>query len=43
MGQVRYAAILKQYPEQAEEMFQMAEKQAKERYMAYKRLAEMNY
>ncbi|MEE1072396.1 MAG: pyruvate:ferredoxin (flavodoxin) oxidoreductase [Cellulosilyticum sp.] len=43
MGQVRYAAILKQYPEQAEEMFQMAEKQAKERYMAYKRLAQMEY
>ena len=43
MGQVRYAAIAKQYPEQAEEMFQMAEKQAKERYMAYKRLAEMEY
>ena len=43
MGQVRYAAILKQYPEQAEEMFQNAEKQAKERYMAYKRLAQMEY
>ena len=43
MGQVRYAAIAKQYPEQAEEMFQMAEKQAKERYMAYKRLAQMEY
>ena len=43
MGQVRYTAIFKQYPQQAEEMFQMAEKQAKERYMAYKRLAEMDY
>ena len=43
MGQVRYSAILKQYPEQAEEMFQMAEKQAQERLMAYKRLAAMEY
>jgi len=43
MGQVRYTAIAKQYPEQAEEMFQMAEKQAKERYMSYKRLAQMEY
>ena len=43
MGQVRYSAILKQYPEQAEEMFQMAEKQAQDRLMAYKRLAAMEY
>ncbi|MBU3804397.1 MAG: pyruvate:ferredoxin (flavodoxin) oxidoreductase [Candidatus Cellulosilyticum pullistercoris] len=43
MGQVRYSAILKQYPEQAEEMFQMAEKQAQERLKAYKRLAAMEY
>ena len=43
MGQVRYAAILKQYPKEAEMMFEMAEKQAKERYEAYKRLAQMEY
>ena len=43
LGQVRYSAILKQYPEQAEEMFQMAEKQAQDRLMAYKRLAAMEY
>lgn len=43
MGQVRYAAILKQYPKEAEAMFEMAEKQAKERYESYKRLAQMEY
>ena len=43
MGQVRYSAILKQYPEQAEELFQMAEKQAQDRLMGYKRLAAMEY
>ena len=43
MGQVRYAALLKQYPKEAEAMFEMAEKQAKERYEAYKRLAQMEY
>lgn len=43
MGQVRYAALLKQYPQEAEAMFEMAEKQAKERYMAYKRLVQMEY
>ncbi len=39
MGQVRYSAIMKQYPEQAEEMFEMAEKHAKDRLRNYKRLA----
>ena len=39
MGQVRYSAIMKQYPEEAEEMFEMAEKQAKDRLRNYKRLA----
>nr|WP_330377651.1 pyruvate:ferredoxin (flavodoxin) oxidoreductase [Cellulosilyticum ruminicola] len=43
MGQVRYAAIAKQYPEQAEEMFQMAEKQAKDRLANYKRLAAQEF
>ena len=40
MGQVRYAAISKQYPDVAEELFNMAEENAKERYNNYKRLAE---
>ena len=40
MGQVRYAAIAKQYPDVAEELFNMGEENAKERYNNYKRLAE---
>ena len=40
MGQVRYAALAKQYPEQSEILFTQAEKDAKERYDTYKKLAE---
>ena len=43
MGQVRYSAIKKQYPEQAEELFEMAEKQAKDRLASYKRLAAQEF
>lgn len=39
MGQVRYTALAKQFPEQAEELFAKAEENAKERYENYKRLA----
>ena len=42
MGQVRYAAIAKQYPDVAEELFNLAEKYSKERYESYKRLAQQN-
>ena len=38
MKQTRYAAIAKQFPEQAEELFTMAEENSKERYESYKRL-----
>ena len=40
MGQVRYAAIAKQFPEIAEELFEMTEENAKERYEIYKMLAQ---
>ena len=43
MGQVRYAALAKQFPEQAEELFELTEKFAKERYADYKRLAAQEY
>ncbi len=43
MGQVRYSAIMKQYPEQAEAMFEMAEKQANDRLTNYKRLAAQEF
>ena len=40
MDQVRYAAIAKQFPEQAEELFQMTEKHARQKYTELKKLAE---
>jgi pyruvate-ferredoxin/flavodoxin oxidoreductase len=43
MGQIRYSAIAKQYPETAEELFTKAEADAKHRYMSYKRLAEAQF
>lgn len=39
MGQVRYSALEKAFPKQAEELFIRAEKQAKERYEIYKQMA----
>ena len=38
-GEVRYASVMKQYPAEAEELFQAAEDNAKWRYNNYKRLA----
>ncbi|MBU3805173.1 MAG: pyruvate:ferredoxin (flavodoxin) oxidoreductase, partial [Candidatus Cellulosilyticum pullistercoris] len=43
MGQVRYSALAKQFPEQAEELFTLTEKYAKERYEDYKRIAAQSY
>ena len=40
MGQVRYSAIAKQFPEEAEELFTMAEESAKDRLDSYKILAD---
>ena len=40
MDQVRYSAIAKQYPEQAEELFQMTEEHARRKYAELKKLAE---
>ncbi|GKZ01973.1 pyruvate:ferredoxin (flavodoxin) oxidoreductase [Paraclostridium bifermentans] len=42
MKQVRYSAIAKQFPDVADELFEMAEENAKDRYEGYKRLAEQN-
>ncbi|WP_352418712.1 pyruvate:ferredoxin (flavodoxin) oxidoreductase [Proteiniborus sp.] len=39
-GEVRYTSLLKTFPEMAEELFEKAEKDAKERYEKYKKLAE---
>ena len=40
MGEVRYAALAKTFPEHAEELFNKLEKDAKERYEGYKKLAD---
>ena len=40
MDQVRYFAIAKQFPEQAEELFQMTEEHARQKYAELKKLAE---
>ena len=40
MKQVRYSAIAKQFPDEAEELFTMAEESAKDRLESYKRLAQ---
>ncbi|WIV13496.1 pyruvate:ferredoxin (flavodoxin) oxidoreductase [Proteiniborus sp. MB09-C3] len=39
-GEVRYTSLLKTFPEMAEDLFAKAEKDAKERYEKYKKLAE---
>jgi pyruvate-ferredoxin/flavodoxin oxidoreductase len=43
MGEVRYTSLMNSFPEIAEELFEKAEKDAKERYETYKRMAEMKY
>ena len=40
MGQVRYSSLAKQYPSQAEELFEMAEENARLRYESYLRLTD---
>ncbi|GAB6085691.1 pyruvate:ferredoxin (flavodoxin) oxidoreductase [Alkaliphilus crotonatoxidans] len=40
MGEVRYASLMKAFPEQAEELFDKAQKEAEERYAGYKKLAQ---
>lgn len=42
-GEVRYTALMKSFPEQAEELFKAAEGNAKWRYNTYKRFAAMAY
>ncbi len=42
-GEVRYTSLMKQFPEEAAELFQAAEANAKWRYNGYKRLASQQY
>jgi len=39
-SEIRYQSLAKQFPEEAEKLFAIAEKEAKERYAYYKKLAE---
>ena len=39
-GEVRYASVMKQYPSEAEELFQAAEDNAKWRYKSYQRMVD---
>lgn len=43
MSQVRYSALMKQFPKEAEELFLRAEVQAKERYETYKMLNDQTF
>ena len=43
LGEVRYASLLKAFPDHAEELFEKTEKDALDRYAGYKRLAEQQY
>jgi len=42
-GEVRYASLAKQYPAEANELFQAAQDNAKWRYNNYKRLAKQQW
>ncbi|MFA5523441.1 MAG: pyruvate:ferredoxin (flavodoxin) oxidoreductase [Tissierellales bacterium] len=42
-GEIRYSQIMKVFPNIADELFNKAEKHARERYKTYKRLTEMKY
>lgn len=42
-SEIRYTSLAKVFPDAAEELFEAAEKHARERYDTYRRLAEMNY
>jgi pyruvate-ferredoxin/flavodoxin oxidoreductase len=41
MGQVRYSSLARTFPDVAEELFNKAEENAKERYETYKTLASL--
>jgi pyruvate-ferredoxin/flavodoxin oxidoreductase len=42
-GEIRYSSLMNVFPDIADEMFDLAEQHAKERYASYKRLAEQQY
>ncbi len=42
-GEVRYASVMKQYPEEAQQLFDAAEEMAKKRYSSYIRMSKMEW
>lgn len=42
-NEVRFSSVMKQYPTEAEELFQACEDMAKKRFASYERMAAMNY
>jgi pyruvate-ferredoxin/flavodoxin oxidoreductase len=42
-GEIRFSSLMNVFPERAKEMFDISEKNARERYDVYKRLADMQY
>ncbi|MDF2533396.1 MAG: pyruvate-flavodoxin oxidoreductase, partial [Clostridia bacterium] len=42
-GEIRFSSLMTVFPERANELFATSEKNAKERYMNYKRLADMQF
>jgi len=42
-GEVRYASVMKQFPAEAQELFDAAENMAKKRYQSYIRMTKMDY
>jgi pyruvate-ferredoxin/flavodoxin oxidoreductase len=42
-GEIRYSSLKTVFPERADKLFTLAEKNAKERYDSYRRLADMKY
>ena len=42
-GEVRYVSVMKQYPEEAQDLFNAAEAMAKKRYASYVRMSKMDW
>ena len=42
-GEVRYASVMKQFPNEAQELFNASEEMAKKRYQSYVRMTKMEY
>ncbi len=42
-GEVRYLSVMKQYPNEAQELFNASEEMAKKRYASYKRMTAMDW